>query len=50
MSSAICFNLNQSRIGNGLPSDKILDKSKFKAVEDDKIYVAKLESHPTTSC
>ena len=52
MSSAICFNLDQSRIlssGNGLndlnnffkslSNDKVVGWSNFKAFADDKIYV-----------
>ena len=53
ISSAICFNLDQSKIlpsGNGLnlyfvfnslPSGKILEWSKLKAFAEDKITVAK---------
>ena len=47
MSSAICFNLDQSKIlspGNGLTlyhTIKILDWSKLKPFTDDKIYVTK---------
>ena len=45
MSSAICFNLDLSKVlssGNelSLPKDKILHNSKFKAFADDNLHVA----------
>ena len=52
MQSAICFNLDQSKIlssGNGLrlfnslPNKKILNQSKFKAFADNKITDSKTE-------
>ena len=48
MSSAVCFNLDQSKIlssGNGLtlPNDKILDWTKLKPFEDVKINDSKIK-------
>ena len=47
MSSAICLNLDQSKIlssvnGLTLPGDKVLDWSKLKAVADNKRTLAKI--------